>query len=167
MDANGKRHTIRMGKINVKAAEAFVARLERLIASKLTGTPIDAQTAQWLSELPDGMYAKLVKVGLAEPREPVQKHTLSAMLDEYFKTISVKDSTRTRYAQTQRRLNNHFGKDRPLDSITPHDADKWRSALEPDHSNATISRDVGAARMFFKQAVRWGMIQSKDRKSGV
>lgn len=55
-DANGKRHTIRMGKINVKAAGAFVARLERLIASKLTGTPADAQTAQWLSELPDGVY---------------------------------------------------------------------------------------------------------------
>jgi len=161
-DSNGKRHTIRMGKINVKAAEAFVARLERLIASVRTGTSIDAQTAQWLSELPEGEYAKLVKVELAEPRIPTQMQTLGGMLDEYFKTINVKDATRVRYAQTQRRLIKYFGKDHPLESITPRDADKWRSALEPDYSNATISRDVGAARMFFKQAVRWGMIPSNS-----
>jgi len=159
-DANGKRHTIRMGKINVKAAEAFVARLERLIASVRTGTPIDAQTAQWLSELPEGVYAKLVKVELAEPREPMQTHTLGGMLDEYFKTIDVKETTCIRYAQTQRRLIKHFGKDHPLESITHHDADKWRSALESTLANPTISRDVKAARMFFKKAVRWGMIPS-------
>ncbi|MBL4809922.1 MAG: site-specific integrase [Phycisphaerales bacterium] len=159
-DANGKRHTIRMGKMSVKVAEAFKARLERLIESRLSNTAINSDTAQWLAGLPDDTYTKLAKAGLVEPREQAKACTLGGMLDEYFKTISVKDATRIRYAQTQRRLNKHFGKDHPIKSITPHDADKWRTAQESTLSNPTISRDVNAARMFFKQAVRWGMIPS-------
>jgi len=73
--------------------------------------------------------------------------------------MSVKESTRTRYAQTKRLLLEHFDKDHPLESITPRDADKWRSALEAKgFAPAKIARDVSVARMFFKQAVRWAMI---------
>ncbi|MDF1808213.1 MAG: hypothetical protein P1U42_00805, partial [Phycisphaerales bacterium] len=161
IDAHGKRHTLRMGKINVKAAEAFVARLDRLTASRLTGTPIDAQSAQWLAELPEAMYSKLVSVGLVESREATTTHTLGSMLDAYFETMSVKESTRIRYAQTQRLLIDSFGSQRTIESITPHDADKWRSVLEvKKYAPAKIARDVSVARMFFKQAVRWGMTTS-------
>lgn len=159
-DATGKRHTIRMGKMSVKGAEAFKARLERLIESKLSNTAANSDTAQWVAGLPDETYAKLARTGLVEARERTKAHTLDGMLDEYFNTINVKETTRIRYAQTRRRLIKHFGKDHPLESITPHDADKWRSVLKSTLSNPTISRDVKAARMFFKQAVRWGMIQS-------
>ena len=160
-DASGKRHTIRLGKINVKAGEAFLARLERLIASKLTGTPIDGQTAQWLAELPDGLYGKLVGQGLAEVRNATEAHTLGAMLDEYFQTMSVKDTTRVRYAQTKRLLLDYFKADRTLDSITTRDGDKWRAWLVgKEYAEAKIGRDVCGARMFFRQAVRWEMIPS-------
>jgi integrase len=75
--------------------------------------------------------------------------------------MSVKDSTRTRYAQTKRLLLAHFGEDHPLESITPRDADKLRSALEAKgFAPAKIARDVSVARMFFKQAVRWTMTPS-------
>ncbi|MEQ9206640.1 MAG: tyrosine-type recombinase/integrase [Phycisphaerales bacterium] len=159
-DASGKRHTIRMGKMSVKGADAFKARLERLIESKLSNTATNSDTAQWLAGLPDETYAKLAKTGLVDARELTKAHTLEGMLDEYFTTIDVKETTRIRYAQTRRRLIKHFGKDHPLESITTHDADKWRSVLESSLSSPTISRDVKAARMFFKQAVRWGMIPS-------
>tara|TARA_R110002073_G_scaffold104622_4_gene236496 strand:- start:151125 stop:152387 length:1263 start_codon:yes stop_codon:yes gene_type:complete len=159
-DVAGKRHTIRMGKLSMKAADAFKARLERLVESKLSNTPTNSDTAQWLAGLPDETYAKLAKTALVEARERTKAHTLGGMLDEYFKTIEVKETTRIRYAQTRRRLINYFGKDHPLESITTHDADKWRSFLESTLSSPTISRDVKAARMFFKQAARWSMIQS-------
>tara|TARA_R110002072_G_scaffold42064_13_gene118247 strand:- start:29837 stop:31195 length:1359 start_codon:yes stop_codon:yes gene_type:complete len=161
MLAKGDRRTIRLGKINVKAAERFYARVENLIDSVQTATPIDSQTAQWLAELPEDTYSKLVQAGLAEPREATQRHTIGGLLDEYFDTMSVKESTRTRYAQSKRLLLDHFDKDHPLESITTRDADKWRSALESiGYAPAKIARDVSVARMFFKQAVRWSMIPS-------
>ena len=161
MLAKGDRRTIRLGKINVKTAERFFARVENLINSVQTATPIDSQTAQWLAELPQDTYDKLVQAGLTEPREATQKHTLGDLLDEYFDTMSVKESTRTRYAQSKRLLLDHFDKDHPLESITTRDADRWRSALESKgYAPAKIARDVSVARMFFKQAVRWSMIPS-------
>tara|TARA_R110002072_G_scaffold42064_12_gene118128 strand:+ start:78348 stop:79685 length:1338 start_codon:yes stop_codon:yes gene_type:complete len=167
MLAKGDRRTIRLGKINVKTAERFFARVENLIDTVQTATPIDSQTAQWLAELPEDTYDKLVQVGLAEPREATQKHTLGGLLDESLATMSVKESTRTRYAQAKRLLIEHFGKDCTLDSITPHDADKYRVWLETKvsthakpYSNAKVSKEIQIAKMFFKGAVRWEMISS-------
>ncbi|MBL4591799.1 MAG: hypothetical protein JKY96_07550, partial [Phycisphaerales bacterium] len=93
IDALGKRRAIRLGQINIKAAKSFHSQIERLIASKLTGTPIDPQTAHWLTELPQSIYDKLVLHGLADPRSRSEGHTLGSMLDEYFELMNVKEST--------------------------------------------------------------------------
>jgi integrase len=159
MFAKDDRRTIRLGKINVKSAERFYARVENLIDSVQTATPIDSQTAQWLAELPGESYDKLVQVDLAKPRAAAIRHTLDNLLDESFATMNVKKSTRTRYAQARRLLIEHFGKDCPLDSISPHDADKYRVWLEDkEYANAKVSKEIQIARMFFKQAIRWEMI---------
>ena len=158
---DGKRRAIRLGKVNVKAAEAFLARVERLIAARATGTSIDGQTAQWLSELPEAIYAKLVQQGLAAPRESTETATLGSLLAEYFETASVKASTETRYRQTERLLTERFGEHRELSTITPKDADQWRAWLSgKGYATAKVARDVGIARMFFRKAVRWDMIPS-------
>ncbi len=159
MFAKGDRRTIRLGKVNVKAAEAFKARVEPLISSVKMNTSIGSQTAQWLSELPDDAYNKLVQVDLVEERSSAKKHTLGGLLDEAFSTMNVKDSTRTRYAQSKRLLTEHFENDRTLDSITSHDADRYRVWLvDKQYANAKVSKEIQIARMFFKQAVRWTMI---------
>lgn len=144
----------------VKAAESFLAHLERLIGYHTTNTAIDVQTAQWLNGLPDTLYAKLVKQGLAAPREAREVYTLGSMLDEYFQMMSVKESTRVRYGQAKRLLLDHFTPDRALDSITPRDGDRWRAWLaERGYAEAKIGRDVRSARMFFRKAMQWGMIE--------
>jgi len=144
----------------VKAAESFMAQLERLIGYRTTNTAIDVQTAAWLNGLSDTLYAKLAKQGLADPREAREVHTLGSMLDEYFQMMSVKESTRIRYAQTKRLLLDHFTPDRALDSITPRDGDRWRAWLaNRGYAEAKIGRDVRGARMFFRKAVQWGMIE--------
>ena len=159
-NASGKRKTIRLGKMSVKAAESFLAHLERLIGYRTTNTAIDVQTAAWLNGLSDTLYAKLAKQGLADPRETREVHTLGSMLDEYFQMMSVKESTRIRYAQTKRLLLDHFTPDRALDSITPKDGDRWRAWLaKQGYAEAKIGRDVRGARMFFRKAVQWGMIE--------
>ena len=170
MFAKGDRRTIRLGKINVKSAEAFKVRVESLIDSVRLNTPINPQTAQWLTGLPDDTYAKLVLAGLSESREVAKTHTLEGMLDEYFATMSVKESTRIRYAQTKRLLIDYFGNDCPVDSISTLDGDKWRAWLcEKGYAEAKIGRDVRGARMYFKKAMKWGMIPSnpfEDVKAG-
>lgn len=159
-DANGKRQTIRLGKMHVKPAESFLAQLERLIGYHNTNTPIDRQTAHWLTGLSDTLHDKLVNQGLATPRVIQESHTLGSMLDEYFQTMSVKESTRIRYAQTRRLLIEYFGVDRTLDSITPRDGDQWRAwMVRKGFADAKIGRDVRVARMFFRKAVQWGMIE--------
>jgi integrase len=161
MDPNGKRRTIRLGKINVKTAEAFLMRIERLIDATRTSTSIDSQTVQWLNDLPSEMHSKLAKVGLVEDRQDSEVHTLGALLEQYFETMSVKDTTRTRYAQSRRLLLERFGSVPRVESITPRDCDQYRAWLvERGYSTAKVSKEISIARMFFKQAVRWEMIQS-------
>jgi len=170
MFSKGDRRTIRLGKINVKTAEKFLVRAEHLIAAIQTATPIDSQTARWIAELPDETYAKLEHVGVVDSRESTKNHTLGLMLDAYFETMNVKESTRIRYAQTKRLLIEYFGESRTIDSITTLDGDKWRSWLcDRGYAEAKIGRDIRGARMFFKKAVKWGMIQSnpfEDVKAG-
>ena len=160
MHTDGNRKAIRLGKISVRTAESFLSYFERLVGAIQTNTPIDPQTAQWLSGLSDELHSKLVKQGLAVPRATREVHTLGSMLDEYFQTMIVKGSTRTRYAQTQRLLVEYFTPDRALDSITARDGDQWRAwMVGKGFAEAKIGRDVRGARMFFRKAVQWGMIE--------
>ena len=77
------------------------------------------------------MQKKLVAVGLIHPRDAAKGITLGEFLDAYLaRRKDVKDSTAVFYRNTQRNLIEVFGADRPLDSITPADADDFRRALQ-------------------------------------
>ena len=161
VDANKKRHTIRLGKVSVKTAESFKFRIESLIASHRTGSAIEAQTADWVSTLPDEIHERLERAGLVAPRERCEQHTLGDLLKSCFESMSVKESTRTRYKQSRRLLFERFGEGRPLDDIAPRDADAYRSWLETkDYAPAKVAKEIVIARMFMKKAVRWNMIPS-------
>lgn len=161
VDANKKRHTIRLGKVSVKAAESFKVRIESLISSHRTGSAIDAQTADWVATLPDEIHERLERAGLVAPRERCEQHTLGDLLKSCFESMSVKESTRTRYKQSRRLLFERFGEGRPLDDITPRDADAYRSWLEAkDYAPAKVAKEIVIARMFMKKAMRWNMIHS-------
>jgi len=64
---DGSRKPIRLGKVSLKQAEVFKVKLEALIADRLSGS-IDPETARWIADLPDGIHAKLAKVGLVTER---------------------------------------------------------------------------------------------------
>ena len=63
---DGRRRTIRLGKLAVKPAETFRVRVESLISAAITGTPADRETLRWAADLPDVMHAKLARVNLIE-----------------------------------------------------------------------------------------------------
>ncbi len=160
IDASGTRRTIRLGKCDVKSAEAFRLRLERLLSTRTTGTAPDGDLSRWLADLPDAIHDRLARTGLVEPRI-AQSRDLKRFLDDYFETLDVKPSTRTRYGQTRRLLAEHFGEDHDIRTITPRDADRWRAWLvERGYAPAKVAREVGIARMMFRQAARWGTIDA-------
>ena len=122
IDANNKRHYIRLGKIDMKMAETVKIYVEKLIAAQITNVSPDAETAAWTASLSDDFHARLAKTGLISERRKVG--TLGEMLPNIIKEKSVGNSPATAeiYGQAKRSLYKYFGEDRSVDTITPTDA---------------------------------------------
>ena len=67
-DPHGKRRTLRLSRAPKKHAEAVRVRVEALLASSITGQPVEPETARWLAGVGDDLHDKLARVGLIEPR---------------------------------------------------------------------------------------------------
>ena len=160
-DGNGKRRTIRLGSVSVKAAESVKLRVEALNAARITGTPIDSDLAAWIRDLPDAMHARLARVGLIEPRESATEVTLDELLNRFEQSLVVKSTTQAAYRQATGSLREHLGGDAPVRSITPAHADRWRKAIADSKlAPATVAKRVHIAKSVFRKAVRWGLIES-------
>ncbi len=152
---NGKRPTIRLGKVSQRAAEAVKFRVEQLLAAKLTGHALEADSASWLAELDARMAKKLARVGLIPNREPKAAITLDAFIESYIERRNdVSPHTRRIWRQTLRLLSAHFGANKPLDEITRGDAADWRLSLVAKKlADATVRKHCGFAKHFFAQAI--------------
>ena len=102
--ADKKRKTIYLGKVSRESANAVKVKVERLVASQITGHALGNETADWVANLNDVLAAKLARIGLIPKRE--NSHTdLASFLDAYIaKRTDVKPSTRTVYGHTRRCL---------------------------------------------------------------
>lgn len=166
--ANGKRQTIRLGKVSLRYAESVKVKVEDLVSASLYGHAPRDDTSRWLAGLDDRMQAKLVKVGLiardepdAEPQtEDEPKAQLGAFIDDYIeRRTDVKPSTRLCYERARRYLVEYFREDCPLDDITPGDAEDWRlHLLAVGLAENTVRRSCGLAKQFFGKAVRSKLI---------
>ncbi len=146
LERNGRRRSIRLGRVNAKAAQSIKARVEAIIADKLANRPHDQETATWLGQLDEAMRAKLRSAGLVSGTGRSDA-TLGNFLRRYFNGLAVKDSTRAAYGHTRRNLEEFFGRHQPLRTIAPADANEWRVWLVDDQrlSKATVGRRVGCA----------------------
>lgn len=151
---DGKRRTIRLGKISQRGAEAVKLRVEMLNAAAISGHAVDPDTAKWLAKIEDDLRDKLTRVGLVHRREASK---LAEFIDGYIADrADVKPATATVYGHTRRCLVEFFGADASLRSITPGDADRWRLWLIEDQKLApnTVRRRCGIAKQYFRAAVR-------------
>ncbi len=169
IDPHGDRKVIRLGECSLKQATAFKVKLETLVVGRITGI-IDDETARWLAELPARMYDRLVALGLAEPKTPLApepeeppapKVALGELIDSYLRARDdLKPSSLLVYEQARRCLIDFFGADRPLESITPFDADEWRRAMvRQGLSRATIHKRCAHAKVFYRAAIRQRLVQ--------
>jgi hypothetical protein len=167
---DGRRPTIRLGKVSQRAAEAVKYRVEQLLAAKLTGHAVDADTACWLAEREPRLLDKLTRAGLIAPRERTTMLTLGEHLSRYVaRRADVKPNTLANWRHTQRLLLQYFGAGRPLDSITVGDSRDWERWLKTgearEHRYAgreaneglapnTVRKRVANAKQFFQDAVQ-------------
>lgn len=156
-DTDQKRKSIRLGKASMSVANSFKVKVESLLSSKITGQPIEQETAIWLTKLSGKMKTRLAKTGLIKAGIA---STLGTFLDEYVTMRSdVKDATATVYGHTVRNLKKYFGTEKRLIDITKGDAAKWRLYLrEEGLADNTIRRRSGIAKQFFSHAEKEQLI---------
>jgi len=158
----GSRKTITLGKMSKKAAELICSRVETINSCNLAGLPYPPDVAQWLGTVGDDLHEKLSKVGLVPERN---SRTLKGFLKAYLKERSdLKPRTLEKYEIYSKSLVNYFG-DVPLRDITHEKAALYRvHLLRAEYSEATISKMIGDARVFFGVAVRRKLIDDNPFK---
>ncbi|MEM9109389.1 MAG: hypothetical protein AAGC72_05145, partial [Planctomycetota bacterium] len=92
IDPSGKRQTIRLGKVTKKQAEHVRLRIDQLLGAKLTGSPLDPDTARWVGGLDQTLQKRLGATGLIQIAAVVG---LEEFIDSYIKSrTDVKPSTK-------------------------------------------------------------------------
>lgn len=171
---DGKREAIRLGRMTVEDAKRTRDMIERLLSAKIGKRAPDPFVSEWLADLPDKIHARLVRLGLTQPRlkdlaEQAEGETvrLGAFLESYVasRLPDTKESTRLVYGHTKRCLVAFFGPDREMDSVTRGDAERFRRWLQApkveDDPQAgqglaenTSRRRIGIARQFWNAAIK-------------
>lgn len=157
---DGKRKTLRLGKLPKKDAEAVRVKVESLLASRITGQPIAPETARWVATLGDDLHDKLARVALVEPRGTA---TLGPFIGAYIKrrTPTLKNWIIVNLKQTRRYLTKYLGESRDLRTVSPGDAEDWRDAMLADGlAENTVRRATGRARQLFTAAIKRGLLDA-------
>jgi hypothetical protein len=150
--SDGKRKSVRLGKVSQRIAEEIKVKVESLNAAVITGCPVDNETAQWVARLGEDLAGKLAAVGLI-PRRAAAR--LGEFLDGYITRRSdVKPNTRRNLEAARSRLVEYFGRDKSLRDITPGDADAWLLWLREKYASGTAGRTVKRAKQFLRAALR-------------
>jgi len=162
---DGSRKAIRLGKIDLKAAQSIRTHMEALLASKVAGQPIRQETAVWLGNVGEKLKEKLASVGLiaAEKKpekKPEKKATLGGFLDEFvLSRKDVKPATITAWGQACKSLKDFFGASRLLADITPGDCDSFKQWISTrGYSPATVAKRIAFAKGFLHSAWRHRII---------
>jgi integrase len=156
--SDGKRRSIRLGKVPLKLANEVKLKVEALNAAKLASLPLDGETAKWVAKIGDDLAAKLAAAGLIAPRGTA---TLDGFIVGYIAgRTDVKPRTRVGLEQARARMVPFFG-DVDLRSITPARADEWARHLKQErgYAEATVARTIKRAKQLFTAARRARLVE--------
>ncbi len=154
---DGKRRSVRLGKVNQKLAEQVKVRVENLAAAQATGHVVDADTIRWLSTIEDSLADKLAAVGLIQKRDA---SALAGFIDGYVTSrTDLKPRTVFLCIQARGYMVDYFGESKLIRSITPGDGDEFRlHLLGKGLAENTTRRVIGRCKQFFNAAVRRKLI---------
>jgi integrase len=169
MATDGKRRTIRLGKVPMKTAEEVSRRVEHIVGANGSDTSIDRETVKWLTSIGDDLHRRFAAVGLAVPRERPDAR-LGGFIDHYIAgRKDAKRGTINNLRMFGDRLIAFFGADKDMGTIKLSDADAWSIHLKAEYAAGTWGRTIKGARQLFKAAVRAEIISRnpfEDLKAG-
>ncbi|GAB6187542.1 tyrosine-type recombinase/integrase [Thermopirellula anaerolimosa] len=157
---DGRRKTIRLGRVDKKTAESIRVHVEALLAARISGLPVRQATATWLSTIGDALKERLARALLIESAAVAK---LGPYLENYVSSRqgTCTAATRVVWRHTIRNLCECFGRDCRLAEITPEKADAFRQYLVGQGlASTTINKRLQFARMFFTHAQGLGLIPS-------
>src|SRR5262245_53091891 len=127
---DGKRKTIRLGKVSQWTAERIKGRVHKLLEALQYKEPIQGEMAQWVKDQELLLQKKLAGVGLIPKPEAKSSALLGAFLKAYIDgRADLKPATKIVRGQVIRDLNEFFGEFRDVATITPGNADDFKQWL--------------------------------------
>jgi integrase len=160
---DGRRPTIRLGKVSQRAAESIKYRVEQLLESLHLNRPMEADLAGWVANLEPWLAKRLAAVGLIPGPEAEPAATLGAFLQAWLaaRKGDYKPASLIAWGQVINALTEFVGTDCPLADVTADKAEAFRqSMLAANLRTTTIHKRLQHARMFFNHARRQGLIDS-------
>ncbi len=166
---DGSRKTIRLGKTSLKQAKAFKAKLEDLIAARITGS-MEAETARWIADMRDDIHAKLAATGLlmertTTPAKP--SFTVGQWVNKYIESRpDVKAITKGKWQNAANKMSAFF-KEQHIDEITIQQAKDYRVYLKSTMGleENTVRRLIGLSRQFLNASIDAEIITKNPFKS--
>ncbi len=158
---DGKRPTIRLGKVSQRAAESIKYRVEQLHECLVLKRPMDADLTDWVANLDRKLATKLARVGLIPDPETKPAATLGPFLESWLaaRKGDYKPASLVSWGQVIKALTKFLGTDCPLEGITPENAEGFRqSMLSSGLRPTTIHKRLQHARMFFEHAKRQDLV---------
>lgn len=162
---DGRRQTVYLGHMSQRDAERFRDKVEDLQSAAKAGEALPAGLQDWVDDLGDDLRDKLAKLGLVKPRQVM---TVGALLDAWWtgKAATYQPGTLVRLEQGRRSLQQYFGADRLITTITTGQAEDYRASLLGEGlAEATVRKRCSDARMWFDYAQRHGWLKVNPFKN--
>jgi integrase len=164
-DHNGKRRTVRLGRVSRTEANDFSRELQRLIDSRRLGQRPSRRSLAWLDDIGLKYRQQLTKWGVVDGN--FEDVFLEQLVKAHEVSLDVEDSTLRNIRDATRNMMTFFGRSCPITSIRQNDAIGFRTWLAQHGSKggkalaeATVSRRVRRAQEVFEYATREGWIES-------
>lgn len=158
---DGKRTSIRIGKMSVRHAEKFRSNIEELERTCHLGQSPSQACIAWVKSLGKPIRQKIAATGLIEAERST---TLAELIDQYIDNASVKDSTLTKFRSSSKHLLEYFGKERDPRAIDAGEARDWHTWMLKKRSRplapATAAKSVKHAKQFMAYAIDKRLLES-------
>ena len=157
-----RRQILRLGKVTKRVADEIKIELERIVEIGKSGLPYEERSEKWVVTLPDRLRQRLIELGVIEDGARRVRTTLSGFIDDYLAArTDVKPGTQSNLRAARIWLEDYFGANREMDSITAGEAELYRAWLGTTGGLAenTIRGVCRKARQFFRSAFRQRLIR--------
>lgn len=167
---DGKRQTLRLGKVSESVAGEAKAHVEKLLDALRTGREPKDSTLAWVEEQAPEVRERMVRLGLVPASEAADGLTLKAFTDKII-AQKVKLKAKHRTLDVMQRaadsLITYFGAEKRLSEITPGDARQFREHLLAKGgvrggklAVSTTNDRCKKAKQFFNSAIEFRLIDS-------